>query len=304
MEIQQLIYFKTAAEYENLSRAAEKLYISQPALSKTIQRLETDLGTELFERQGKTVHLNRSGRIALAYTNEILKNIEDMRESLQEQKLSPDHLFVITNLPNLIRYVIPHCMQENSYMNVVGRYMESIHNIQSILENGIGDVVICDRPEKIAGVECIPLLQDRLFLNVPYDSPLVEKGWVDFKDLNGMYLIDSQDSTTSRSVRIVKELLERHCSDIHYVQTIDVGSMQYLLETTNYAVISSSMTSIFWKPAKRHALPFKDASAAIDYYLFYPVEKMDRCRPFVKWMKDWCLWANQMFLSEYNPFSQ
>lgn len=62
MELLPLIYFKTVAHYENMSRAAEQLHITQPALSKSISQLEDSLGIQLFDRQGRTIRLNRYGR--------------------------------------------------------------------------------------------------------------------------------------------------------------------------------------------------------------------------------------------------
>ena len=58
MELTYLYYFKVIAEKENMSRAAETLHVSQPALSKTISKLETSLGVTLFER--------KKGRISLS----------------------------------------------------------------------------------------------------------------------------------------------------------------------------------------------------------------------------------------------
>ncbi len=53
MELLQLRYFRSAAQLENFSKAAEKHMIPQSAMSKTIRKLENELGCELFDRQGK-----------------------------------------------------------------------------------------------------------------------------------------------------------------------------------------------------------------------------------------------------------
>ncbi len=58
MELQQLRYFILAAETQNLSLAAKQLGISQPSLSRSITRLENDLGVKLFSRSGKKITLN------------------------------------------------------------------------------------------------------------------------------------------------------------------------------------------------------------------------------------------------------
>ena len=63
MELLQLRYFLTAAEYQHMTKAAEHLQIAQPALSQAIHRLEAELGVPLFERKSRSVELNEAGRL-------------------------------------------------------------------------------------------------------------------------------------------------------------------------------------------------------------------------------------------------
>lgn len=63
MELLQLRYFLTAAEYQHMTKAAEHLQIAQPALSQAIHRLETELGIALFERKNRSIELNEAGRL-------------------------------------------------------------------------------------------------------------------------------------------------------------------------------------------------------------------------------------------------
>lgn len=62
MELLQLEYFLTVAKLEHMTKAAQELRIAQPALSKTIARLEQDLGVPLFDRQGRKIRLNPYGQ--------------------------------------------------------------------------------------------------------------------------------------------------------------------------------------------------------------------------------------------------
>ena len=145
MELQQLQYFKTAAECENLSEAAGKLFISQPALSQTIQRLESDLGTPLFDRRGKTIRLNESGRVVLAYTNTVLRELDTMRKMLA-QKQSGGEFCVITDMPNMVRYVIPTFQYENSGVPRRSQFIEELRNGRELLEADVGQFLITDHP--------------------------------------------------------------------------------------------------------------------------------------------------------------
>lgn len=73
MEIYPLLYFKTIAETGNLTRAAENLMISPPALSSALKRLERDLGVTLFDRVGRNLVLNQYGEAYLPYAKKILR---------------------------------------------------------------------------------------------------------------------------------------------------------------------------------------------------------------------------------------
>lgn len=77
MELRHLRYFIAAAEEENVSRAALKLHVSQPALSRQIRDLEDELRFPLFERTAKSVRLTDAGRIFFSEAREVLKRADD-----------------------------------------------------------------------------------------------------------------------------------------------------------------------------------------------------------------------------------
>jgi DNA-binding transcriptional LysR family regulator len=76
MELRHLRYFVAVAEAENVSRAALKLHVSQPALSRQIRDLEDELGFPLLERTAKSVRLTDAGRVFLAEARDVLQRAE------------------------------------------------------------------------------------------------------------------------------------------------------------------------------------------------------------------------------------
>jgi len=82
MNIIQLKYFNTVAATENMSKAAELLHVSQPALSKNISRLEEEIGYSLFTRNGKNLTLNTAGQVFLESTSAAVDLIESGIEEL------------------------------------------------------------------------------------------------------------------------------------------------------------------------------------------------------------------------------
>ncbi len=83
MNISQLHAFIVVAQNENLSKAANMLFVSQSALSKSISKLEEELGVELFDRRGKRIVLNAQGRRFLESAIDILREIESTTQDLR-----------------------------------------------------------------------------------------------------------------------------------------------------------------------------------------------------------------------------
>src|ERR1043165_8584695 len=77
MELRHLRYFVAVAEAENVTRAALKLHVSQPALSRQIRDLEEELGFLLLQRDGKSVRLTDAGRVFLSEARAVLKRSEE-----------------------------------------------------------------------------------------------------------------------------------------------------------------------------------------------------------------------------------
>ncbi len=116
MELLQIKYFRVIAETENISKAAQQLYIAQPSLSQTLKRLEDELGVPLFDRNGKKIALNKAGRIFLKYCNEITSSIENARLELEELKgfATTDVNIEVRSASLLIPEIIKKLREKNS----------------------------------------------------------------------------------------------------------------------------------------------------------------------------------------------
>src|SRR3954467_5648272 len=85
MELLQLKYFQTVAYMEHISNAAKTLNISQPSLSLMIKRLEDEMDTRLFDRKGRNIQLNDSGKILLRHVNTIFLDVENAKMEIQNR---------------------------------------------------------------------------------------------------------------------------------------------------------------------------------------------------------------------------
>ncbi|MBJ8093798.1 MULTISPECIES: LysR family transcriptional regulator [Bacillus cereus group] len=84
MDFRQLYYFKEIVKQGSISKAAEVLHIAQPPLSQLLKKLETDLGTTLIHRYRQKWELTATGEILYQYANQMLIQIQDVKQQIQE----------------------------------------------------------------------------------------------------------------------------------------------------------------------------------------------------------------------------
>ncbi|GAB4427954.1 MAG: LysR family transcriptional regulator [Chloroflexi bacterium OHK40] len=86
MELRHLIYFRAVARLQHVSRAAEELSVSQPAVSRQLKELQTELGgVELFRKVGRGIKLTPAGELLQAHVDEILRHVEEARIELTRE---------------------------------------------------------------------------------------------------------------------------------------------------------------------------------------------------------------------------
>lgn len=102
MDLQQLKYFKAVATIGKISEAADSLFISAPALSTSIARLEKELGVSLFDRAGNRIVLNTQGEIFLRHVTRILSQLEIAREEVQQSLTEKDPTVSIISMNSFL----------------------------------------------------------------------------------------------------------------------------------------------------------------------------------------------------------
>lgn len=185
MDLRDLTYFETIAELGHLGRAAEKLNRSQPALSKSIQRLEESLGTRLFQRDGRRIKLTDVGALLLARGKELRLSISETEREVRD---------FASGLTGNIRLGCAASMAEHLLPQLVASLLERAPDLTLSLTIGQDDVlreslragrldaIICplivDDPQFIAH----PLIQDEAVVVASADHPIFSQPFA-LKDL-------------------------------------------------------------------------------------------------------------------------
>lgn len=152
--------FHTVATQGNISRAAKELYISQPAISKAITKLEENLGVKLFIRNSRGVILTEEGQLLFQHTNTAFHSLAQGEESIKQmQELGIGHLRIgvsTTLCKYLLLPYLKHFIAEYPHIKITIDCQSTFHTIKS-LENNTIDIGLIGRTENMKQLEFYPI---------------------------------------------------------------------------------------------------------------------------------------------------
>ena len=199
MDLYQIRYFLTIAETGNFSRAAERLYLSQPSLSTGIKKLEKELGVTLFERGGRRTVLTPAGRSFLAKATAIVEQYQSALHELKGFREQPTlRVGVLSTMRVAELAELVSSFREHHPNVTFELYDRTLDKLRDSLEAGEVDVaitVLSVRSNTDASIREDPqtstvLFQQPLLLAVPLSHPFAQRASVRLAELDGQPFID------------------------------------------------------------------------------------------------------------------
>lgn len=184
MELDQLRYFLKVAERGNFTRAAEDLSISQPALSRSIQKLEDELGQPVFERKTRLVSLTEAGTLLQSRAQQVLSILEDTKAEITDDGESGR--VRVGAIPTIAPYFLPKILQQFSEEFPKATLIVQENTTDVLLKSctqGEIDLAILALPVPAKYLEVEELFEEELLLVLPPDHPLVEKEKIRLSDV-------------------------------------------------------------------------------------------------------------------------
>ena len=190
MELKTMRYFLAAANAENITKAAELLNMSQPTLSRSLARLENELGTKLFVRGAQGIELTKEGMVLKRRSSEVMELVEKARGELRlcgrDRPLAGDisigagELAAVDSLADYVEHFSKRHPHVNFHL-----YTGSAEHIRERIDRGLTDVGLLLEPVNVERHEFIRLggVRERWAAIVPPKSPLARLDAVSPKEL-------------------------------------------------------------------------------------------------------------------------
>ena len=251
VDIKDINCFLTIAQEGSYTRAAEKLYISQPALSRKMANLEAELGLPLIRRVGRRIELTEQGEIFQREAKRLQQDYRDLMLEMDALKQGKGKSISIGyGMAGHIAYMaraIQNLKKRNPYLTIQTKRLFNA-DILSKLQSGQIDAGIINLPEMPDSpeLEYMTLLQCGLCAFIHRNHPLYNRSSIQLKELSGERYITFQRETSPREYdRIVSLCREAGLSEKPVAHAPDTSAFGLMLYTENAAGIMPYTTSTY-----------------------------------------------------------
>lgn len=226
LTLQQLRLFESVARHGSYTRAAEELFLTQPAVSIQIKRLENQAGLPLFEKIGKKIFPTTAGKAMYEASLDILNRVEDLSNSFEELKGTVKGSLQVS-VVSTAKYFIPNLLgaflQQYPEVEPKLKFTNRARVIERLMNNDDDFVIMGQVPED-ENLETHPFLNNIIGIIAPANHPLANKKNIPIEELVNHRFLNREIGSGTRYV--FDQLLKKH--DLQVEPYMELGSSEAL----------------------------------------------------------------------------
>lgn len=255
-------------EYGTLSAAAEHLHISQPALSRSMKKLEELLNVPLFHHQKNKISLNDTGIKTAEYAKEILELEKQMVEQVRLYDKNK-HLIVFGSCAPVPEYDFLKFSEKTYPGKTVTSELSDDENLLTGLLNNHYQFVILHHQPNDDSLYCEHYLDEHLYLNVPNSHPLATHTSIKFEE------IGTQNLLLYTHIGFWYDLVREKLPNARFMQIDELNNLIQIAGTGAFPSFATDVTMQHSGNTPEHtAIPVTDDSAKASYYFVCKKENL------------------------------
>jgi len=261
--LRQLRVFRAVAEHGNFSRAGDQIGLTQPAVSRSIVELESQLGLKLLDRTTREVTLTEAGQSLALRLDRLLDELDQALGEIHGMAGARRGKVRVASSPTLSANLLPACIAECARREPQIEFVLLDRIQQDVLDSvraGEVDFGVVVEPPAADDLHCEPILDDPFCLVLPPAHRLASRPSVRWSSLDGEPLVLLDHASGSR--RLIDEALERHGA--HCVVKQQVGHPTTAFRMVEQGIGISVMPGLAVPPAGLQALVVRPLSPRIE----------------------------------------
>lgn len=250
------------AKYGTLTAVAEKLNVSQPALSRSMKKLEDDLGVKLFERTKNKIVLNENGKNAAALAKKLVDAELDFEKKVVDYEMKHRVLKFGSIAPMPITELTPILSQIFMGMTIKSELLDNSKELYKRLDSGDFKLIITNQiPENLEKYSYGRLFEEDLCVLLPKKHKFAGRKELSLKELSGeKFLIHNKIGFWYKTT---KRLIPK----VEFFDQNDLDSLRELIELANIpAFITNFSGRTFKIPETRIEIPLSDPEVNVTFY--------------------------------------
>ncbi len=277
MELEQMRQIEAIERLGTVSAAAEELHISQPALSRSIQRLETELGCALFDREGRRIALNDVGRVAVDWARELLRDERLMREAVAAAAQRVHALRVASVAPAPVWRLTGLMVERFPQETLTSEIVDEASVLRGVVEGAFDFGIVLDPPHRPGLMSC-ELMRENLSVTLPPNHPLAARRQVTFADLAGeTFLIMTE-------IGFWRGIVDREIPDATYIEQRDRMVFTQLSHSTPHCTFITDAPFQSDPVPGRAVVPIMDEGAHAVFHLVARADASDIVARLFAWV--------------------
>lgn len=192
IELYLLEQLAAVARHATLSAAAQELHITQPALTRSIQKLEKELGFPLFTHEKNKITINETGKIAAAYAERVLQAERDLRDAVTRFERSRHTISLACCAPAPLVWLQHRLMRCFPALSLTSQLSNDEAALLQGLQEKRHQIIVLSHAVALPGLTCRKLFSEQLYASVMPAHPAASMDSITFADLNGeIFLIET-----------------------------------------------------------------------------------------------------------------
>ncbi|MGI6006503.1 MAG: LysR family transcriptional regulator [Ruminococcus sp.] len=259
-ELNQLEQLLAVAKYSTLSAAAEKLHLSQPALSRSMQKLEAELQVPLFTRSKNRIELNENGHMAVEYAEKILWQSQDMIRHIRAFDLSRRTIRIGSCAPAPLWDILPSLSNFYPEMTISSEIREN-----DVLYKGLKDktyqFILLPESVEETDIFCRKYEEEHLFFSLPPAHPLSGCQSLRLEDLNGETML------LYAEIGFWKNILKDKMPDTRFLIQEEASALDTLVRASALPSFTTDLAiRQYGDIPNRIKIPISNEEANVSYY--------------------------------------
>ena len=273
IETYLLEQFAAFARCGTLLKASEELHITQPTLSRSMKKLEEELGVSLFHRENSKLSLNQTGRIAAEYAQKALSANQDFIDRVLSFDRQLRTISIGSSSPFPINELMPAFQNYLSDKTILTELVNSDEALVKGLKNRQYDMVILHTLPDDKSLFCQRYMEEQIYISISNDHPLARQSSVSFSDLSGIRIL------VSAHIGFWMDICKKYLNTSDLLVQNNPDALDELADNSTIPLFNSDrMIELGYNAPGRISIPICDENAHATYWVVCRTQDQNKFR--------------------------